>query len=174
MNTELISIISIAISAGAFLVSLSAFIFTRRAWLETNRPIITAEIATHNGGSEAIAFNLVVHNVGNRPATDIRLKATAEAIKKLLDANAHDCFKQEVERCFTDEGRIAVLHPGKSVKNGFGLTSTSKEKNVLNYGASAEIEINYKDLNSRCYTSKLNLVVRDSAYFAGSGWADRE
>ncbi|MGY3852835.1 hypothetical protein ACW5W8_08370 [Aeromonas aquatilis] len=174
MNIEPISIIPIAISAGAFLVSLSAFIFTRRAWLETNRPIVTAEIATHDGGNEAIAFNLVIHNVGNRPATDIRLKATADAIQKLLDSNARDRFRKEVERCFTDEGRIAVLHPGKSVKNGFGLTSTDKEKNVLNYGASAQIEINYKDLNSRSYTSKLNLIVRDSAYFAGSGWAERE
>jgi len=174
MNTETFSIIPIAISAGAFLVSLFAFIFTRQSWLETNRPIVTAEIATHDGGSEAIAFNLVVHNVGNRPATDIRLKATDEAIRKLLDSNAHDSFKKEVERCFTEEGCIAVLHPGKSVKNGFGLTSSDKEKNVLNYGASAQIEINYKDLNSRNYTSVLRLIVRDSAYFAGSGWSDRE
>jgi hypothetical protein len=158
VTAETVSIIPIAISAGALIVSLSAFIFTRRSWLETNRPIVTAEISTHDGGSEAIAFNLVVHNVGNRPATNIRLKATTEAIQKLLDPNARDRFKQEVERCFSEEGRIAVLHPGKSVKNGFGLTSNQKEKNVLNYGVSAPIEISYEDLNTRSYTSQLVLV----------------
>jgi hypothetical protein len=122
---------------------------------------------THEGGSEAIAFNLVVHNVGNRPATNIRLKATTEAIQQLLDSTARDSFKEEVQRCFSAEGRIAVLHPGKSVKSGFGLTSSNKENNVLNFGSSAPIEIFYEDLSSRTYTSRLHLIVKDSAYFAG-------
>lgn len=171
MSTETILVIPMVISAGAFGVSLLAFIFTRRSWLESNRPIVTAEIATHDGGSEAIAFNLVVYNVGNRPATNIQLQATPDAIQKLLDPNARDRFAQEVQRCFSEDGRIAVLHPGKSVKNGFGLTSSNKEKNVLNYGATTPIVIVYEDLSSRCYTSKLHLIVRDSAYFAGSGWS---
>lgn len=163
-----------AISAGAFLVSLAAFAFTRRAWLEGNRPIVTAEIATHDAGSEAIAFNLVVHNVGNRPATDIRLQASHEAIESLVEPSARARYRAEVERCFSEEGRIAVLHHGKSVKNGFGLTSNDKTKSTLKYGASAEIEITYKDMGSRRFKSKLCLIVRDSAYFAGSGWVERE
>jgi hypothetical protein len=174
VSSEALSILPVVISAGAFLVSFFAFSFTRRAWLETNRPIVTAEIATHDAGSEAIAFNLVVHNVGNRPATNIRLLASAEAIQSLVEPMARDRYRAEVERCFSQEGRIAVLHHGKSVKNGFGLTSSDKVKSALKYGASAEIEILYSDLNTRRFKSKLLLIVRDSAYFAGSGWAERE
>jgi hypothetical protein len=171
---DALSTLPTVISAGALLVSLSASIFSRRSWLETNRPIVTAEITTHDAGSESILFNIVVHNVGNRPATEIRLAASSEIIQMLVEPTARDRYKDEVKRCFSEEGRIAVLHPGKSVKNGFGLTSTDKKKNVLIYGASAAIEIHYKDLNSRIYKSKLTLIVRDSAYFAGSGWADTD
>lgn len=174
MTSETLSLLPVVISAGALLVSLLAFFFTRQAWLETNRPIVTAEIATHDAGSEAIAFNLVVHNVGNRPATDIRLVASPQAIQALVESSARDRYREEVQRCFSEEGRIAVLHQAKSVKNGFGITSSDKSKSTLKYGASAEIEITYKDLSTRRFKSKLRLIVRDSAYFAGSGWAERD
>lgn len=169
---EPLSVLPIAISAGAFLVSLAAFQFTRRAWLESNRPIVTAEITTYSAGSDGIAFNIVVFNKGNRPATDIRLSATPQALSALVSPEARDRYRDEIGRCFSDEGRIAVLASGKSVKNGFGLTHNDKARNVLRYGASAPIEIHYKDLNSRRYQSKLLLIVRDSRYFAGSGWAE--
>jgi hypothetical protein len=151
------------------LVSLAALVFNQRAWLETNRPIVTAEIIPHDEQSHAITYELVVQNVGNRPATDVRLIATPEAIKTLVQPNASEPFRKEVERCFSDEGRIAVLHPGMSKSNGFGLTSISEAQNALVYGASAPIEIRYKDLRSRSYTSNLALIIKGS-YFAGSGW----
>jgi hypothetical protein len=86
-----------------------------------------------------------------------------------VEPNAPEVLRKEVERCFSDEGRIAVLQPGKSKQNGFGLTSSDKAQNALIYGASAPIEIRYKDLRSRSYTSELSLIVKGS-YFAGSGW----
>ena len=119
-----------------------------------------------------MAFNLVVHNVGNRPATDIRLSARPEAISEIVDSGARERYKDEIGRCFSDEGHIAVLHPGTSKKNGFGLASNRREENVLVYGASLPIVIEYEDLNARKYRSTMLLIVRDSAYFAGSGWAE--
>ncbi|MFC4523836.1 MULTISPECIES: hypothetical protein [Cupriavidus] len=91
-TSEMLSALPTAISAGALFVSLLALAFTRRSWLETNRPIITAEIVKHDGGNEAMAFNLVVHNVGNRPATDIRLSARPEAISEIVDSGARERY----------------------------------------------------------------------------------
>ena len=170
---ELLPTLSILISAGAFLVSAAALLFNQRAWLETNRPIVTAEIIPQDAGNTAITFNLVVHNVGNRPATEIRLTATSEAIRKLVQPDAPEVYRKGIERCFSDDGRIAILQPGKSKQNGFGLTSSDKAKNALVYGASAPIKIRYKDLNSRSYTSELTLIIKGS-YFAGSGWGNRD
>lgn len=171
MSGEVLETVPVAVSVVAVGISLAAFLFTRRTWFETYRPIVTAEIRTHDGGNEAIAFNLAVHNVGNRPATGIRLHVSPSALESLVDPNARDRFKDEIERCFSEYGRISVLHPGETVKNGFGVSSNNQSQNVLNYGSTAAIDIEYKDLNRRKYRSRITLIVRDSAYFAGSGWS---
>ena len=75
---------SVAISFIAVLVSLLAYMFTRRSWYETYRPIVTARIETHDSGNVATAFNIVVYNTGNRPATYIRLHTNQKQLEKII------------------------------------------------------------------------------------------
>jgi hypothetical protein len=71
------------ISIGALLISTGAFLLSRKSFFESNRPIVTAEIATHGAGNTATLFSLVIHNVGNRPACEIRLMAKESEINKI-------------------------------------------------------------------------------------------
>lgn len=160
-----------ALTAAAFLLSTLALVFTRRSWFESNRPILTAEIVTHSGGNVAIMYNLVVHNTGTRPATDIRIEADKECLQAAINNNADNLLKQEILRCFSDEGRISLLHQQSSKSTGFGLTSTNETSNVLVYKSVIPIAITYKDLYGKSYKTKQDLVVKDSEYFAGSGWS---
>jgi hypothetical protein len=162
--------IKTGIAVCAFLLSALALIFTRRSWFESNRPIVTAEIVTHSGGNVAILYNLVIHNTGNRPATEIKLQAKSADIEKAINQNTNAALQKEVRRCFSLNGKIPLLHQQSKVSNGFGLTSIKPEENVLVYEAIIPITIKYKDLNGRKYVSKQTLIVKDSEFFAGSGW----
>jgi hypothetical protein len=158
-------------TASALLLSVLALIFTRKSWFESNRPIVTAEIVTHSGGSVAIIYNLVVHNTGTRPATDIRIKADEKCLQKAINEKADNNLKMEILHCFSDEGRIPLLHHQSKTSNGFGLTSSKETTNVLIYQSVIPIEIIYKDIYGKNYSTKQDLVVKDSEYFAGSGWS---
>ncbi len=162
-----------AASILAVIVSSSAAMFTHRTWLETYRPIVTVGVVTYEAGSDGIAYNLVVYNVGNRPAVNICLQASRADVEKLLAPTATGKLRFDVERCFAEELKIPLLHPGCSVENAFGSTSRIAEQNSLNYGSSASVTVTYNDLNRRTFTSHLQIVVQDSAYFAGSGWGRR-
>ncbi len=162
--------IKTAVTVCAFLLSVLALIFTRRSWFESNRPVVTAEIVTHSGGNHAIFYNLVVHNTGNRPATEIELQANISDIEKAINKNTSANLQKEIHRCFSLKGIIPLLHQQSKVLNGFGLTSVKQEENVLVYDAIIPITIKYKDLNGKKYSSKQTLIVKDSEFFAGSGW----
>jgi hypothetical protein len=162
--------LKLAFTAAAFLLSVLALIFTRRTWFESNRPIVTAEIVTHDGGNVAIMYNLVVHNTGTRPAVDIRISAETKCLLAAIDPNGKEHMKQQILRCFSEEGRIPLLHQQSKKSNGFGLTSINKNDNALIYKSVIPIEITYKDLYGKKYKAKQNLVIKDSEYFAGSGW----
>lgn len=162
--------LKIALTAASFLLSVLALTFTRRTWFETNRPIVTAEIVTHTGGNVAITYNLVVHNTGTRPAVDIRILAEMKHLQAAIDPNAKKSMKQLILRCFSEEGRIPLLHQQSRQSNGFGLTSTHENDNVLVYNSVIPIVITYKDLYGKRYKAKQDLIVKDSEYFAGSGW----
>lgn len=159
-----------ALTAAAFLLSTLALIFTRRSWFETNRPIVTAEIVTNSGGNIAITYNLVVHNTGARPAADIRINVDHKSLQAAVNDKADQSLKQEILRCFSDEGRIPLLHQQSKKSNGFGLTSTNESSNVLAYKAVIPVVITYKDLNGKHYKTRQDLIVQDSEFFAGSGW----
>lgn len=153
----------------AFALSILSFLFTRRSWIESNRPIITAEIRTHAAGNQGITFNVLVHNTGSSPAADIQLNIGKEHINKILANECSDAIKKEIYNIFSPEGEIPLLHNGKSVSNGFGHTSASKNSS-LNYGVKFPITITYRGLSGMKFKTKQNLVVKDSEYFAGSGW----
>ena len=155
----------------ALLLSVFSYLFTRRSWFESNRPIITAEIKTHSAGNMAITYNILVHNTGNRPAADILLTTEERSINKLLAKPATLSAEKEIRRIFSADGEIALLHSGKTVSNGFGHTS-GDEKSPLNYGVKLPIKITYRALSGKIYTTKQNLILKDSEYFAGSGWGE--
>jgi hypothetical protein len=163
---------SIAISLIAVLVSLISYLFARRSWYETYRPIVTARIETHASGNMATVFDIVVYNTGNRPATDIRLRAEEKFLEKAFEENAAETMKSEIRACFSDEGTIPLLHSGSSTSNGFGVVGN--DESTLKYGLRIPIIIEYKDLNRRKLKSKQTLLFRDSTFFAGSGWAKKE
>ncbi|BES83372.1 hypothetical protein PEC302110_04690 [Pectobacterium araliae] len=62
------------LSVLALVLSIVSFMFTRRSWLQSNRPIVSASVETHAGGNESIAYNLVLSNTGNRPAINVRIR----------------------------------------------------------------------------------------------------
>jgi len=162
--------IKVAIPVISFLLSCLALIFTRRSWFESNRPIVSAEIATHDGGNVAIMYNLIVHNTGNRPAVDIHLIAQKSNIDLAITKTATSHSSDEIRRCFSTYATIPLLHQGKSTINAFGATSSIPEQNVLVIDSKIPIQIRYKDLNGKSYTSTQVLIVKDSDWFAGSGW----
>ena len=82
--------IQTAITICAFLLSALALIFTRRTWFESNRPIVTAEIVTHSAGNVSITYNLVVHNTGTRPATDIKLLANSSDVESAINKESSE------------------------------------------------------------------------------------
>lgn len=163
---------SIAISLIAVLVSLLSYLFVKRSWYETYRPIVTARIETHASGNMATVFNIVVYNTGNRPATDIRLRADEKVLERAFKENAPETMKSEIRACFSDEGTIPLLHSGNSTSNGFGVAG--KDESTLKYGSRIPITIEYKDLNRHKLKSKQTLLFRDSTFFAGSGWERKE
>ena len=144
-------------------------------WRQTNCPIVTAEIKTSEvAGNVAICYDLVIYNCGTRPAVNVRLSAPLAAIDSILVPSAPDIFKREVHRCFSREYQIPLLHHGDRKRNGFGLTSAHSGDNALVYGATLPISVTYADLIGRKYESHMTLVVRDSKYFADSGWKTDE
>lgn len=163
-------ILKTIITCSAFTLSVFAFIFTRRSWIEANRPIVTAEVVTHRAGNVGIAFSIIVHNTGNRPASNVRLYATKQTLDAAVSPRAPEAMKKEISAIFSQEGTIPILHQGKSVPNGFGNTNVDDTQSTLIYNSIIPITIEYKDLYSRTYETKQDLIIKDSTYFAGSGW----
>lgn len=158
----------------AFVLSLVSFWFSRRSWLQSNRPIVTAAVETYTTGSVLIAYNLAVSNTGNRPATNVRIRVK----KSDVDACITDWVKHNedailvysrVMRCFSDDGEIPLLLNGKTMTNSFGYTRRDHQT-FWRYGSRLPITIEYSDLDGRKYLSKQCLKVKDSEGFAGGIW----
>lgn len=155
------------------IVSVVAVYVNFRLWRAANRPIVTAEIRTHgDAGNIAIAYDLVVRNCGNRPATNIQLSALATAVESALTSAVSTVEKQRLLRCFSAKYQIPLLHQGDSVSNAFGATSSIPQENSLNYEAKIPVVITYQDVDGRRFQSSLTLVIRDTTNFADSGWSD--
>jgi len=163
--------ISTSISLLAVCISFLAYLFSKKSWMETYRPIVTARIETYASGNDAAIFKIVVYNSGNRPAVNIRLITNTDMLEKLFLKSTEDIFKKEILACFSEVGLIPLLHSGGTTNNGFGISG--KKESTLVYGASIPIVISYKDLNGRSYKTKQTLLFRDTTYFAGSGWPEK-
>lgn len=162
----------------AFVVSCMAVWFTRSLWVQSNRPVVSAEIRTHSGGNVSIAYDLAVINSGSRPAVSVRLVAFADHVDSAIEPAARqraDLVRdiEDVHRCFSASAVVPLLVNGQTVTNAFGHTGDAGGVGSLwRVGASIPITIEYADLEGRSFASRLTLVVRDTAGFAGSFWSE--
>lgn len=159
-----------AISFAAFAVSLASVYFSRRSWFQSNRPIVVAFVAEQHLG--AGTFKLVVSNTRNRPATNVRLRASFEDISSLLKSEIRPERKDTVGCCFSDSAMIPVLRNGEELSTAFGaFTPNNSNDEWLNYGAQIKIKIEYSDLDGRNYKSILPLKIYVREGFGGSVWS---
>ncbi|MGQ7744613.1 hypothetical protein ACUNDQ_10425 [Pectobacterium brasiliense] len=162
------------VSVLALILSVLSFFFTRRSWLQSNRPIVSAAVETHAGGNESIAYNLVLSNTGNRPATNVRIRVKESDIDACLSEwvrsqKVKNAIYSGVMRCFSDDGEIPLLLNGKFMTNSFGYTR-GDQQTFWRYGANLPVVVEYSDLDSRDYQSKQIIRIKDSDGFAGGVW----
>lgn len=161
----LISVVSI------FLAILSLYI-SRKSWLQSNRPIVTARITSDGGGSLGTALNILVENTGNRPAKNVRLEIDKDMLETLYAENLDKEGRRRIEKIFSERGVISVLGNGKSVTNSFGFLSDGKKNpSTWKTDARAEISISYEDLDGRKFKHQNPIFIADDAGFAGGAWA---
>jgi len=160
--------LSLSISAAAFLVSIISFYYSRRAWNESNRPLVTARVSSLGmGGNAAIPLSIVVENTGNRPAKNIRLSVDKAKLNSSLLVNESDSLRRQIERCFSDEGFIPVIANGRQVSNSFGLLC---EDGPTWKGDRLEIQVSYQDLDDRSFKHTIPLKIGEDAGFASGFW----
>lgn len=128
-------------------------------------------IETHTGGNESIAFNLVISNTGNRPATNVRLYSTTPDHEKckatwVQNFRGAQTTYSKIMHSFSEMGEIPLLIIGRSITNSFGYTRNDDQTFWL-YNKSFTVNITYFDLEGRRYNSSQILRIKDSSYFAG-------
>lgn len=159
------------LTAVAIGISLTSLFFSRRSWLQSNRPIVTAFVTEGLVGNIGGVFNLVVANTGNRPATSIRLCALQD-LSLILDESAPEKRKQDIQECFSEEAIIPLLRNGEELETAFGaVTNDPTNGKWLKYGAQIQVQINYSDLEGRTYVSQLPLRIYVRKGFGGSVWS---
>lgn len=150
------------------LVAVSALYWTIKLGQQLNRPLVSAWVETHFAGSTSTTYNLVVMNSGNRPAADIQLTLKAKNLRDYITQDITHPGVQAILRCFSPEAVIPLLLNGDKTSSYFGITSDKSVDNVWKSGSYFPIEIAYKDLEGRRYTSMLHLGVKPSKPFNGS------
>lgn len=156
----------------AVLVSFWSAYTVRRLWYQANRPIISVEIKENTSGEGDVIFDMVVHNSGNRPATDIVINAKKEDIDKILITDTSENIRNEIYQIFSKTSKIQLLLNNDNTKTAFFGFSTqpSEPVYVLNYETQLSIELRYLDLDGNRYIEKQSLYIRDSNGFGGSVW----
>lgn len=160
-----------ALAAIAIAISLASLYFSRRSWLQSNRPIVTAFVSEYSSGPGITVFNLVVSNSGNRPAVGVQLLATSQDIESIIDEKAQDQRKEAIRRCFSKDAAISLLRNGEELKTAFGGYFEQRPDDVwLKYEREIEIEVRYLDLEGKRYRARMPLKIFAREGFAGSVW----
>jgi hypothetical protein len=146
-------------------ISFFSLLYAWRSWQLTYRPIVTAFIQENGEGR---AFDLKVSNSGNRPALDVELYASREAIDSLVEVSASPQHRNAVQECFSPDSSIAVIRNGETLSTALG--SYDEGQPWLNYGAQADITIEYYDLRGKRYRHRMPLKVFVREGFGGSVW----
>ena len=157
----------------ALAASLVSLYFTKVNWLQSNRPVVTAFVTEHHSGNEAATFNLVLSNTGSRPAVRVRLVASHENIRKLLEPDISEKYFKMIEHNFLSRSEVPLLRNGEELVTSFGaFTRNGPGGKWLNYGAETEIAVTYQDLEGRSYESKQPLKIYARHGFGGGVWSD--
>jgi len=159
---------NLLISASAFLVSLLALYFSRRDWREAYRPIIIPRLETAFAGNQAIAYDIILENVGARPATKVRLLVCQQQLDACLAPNADADRLASLKRVFEEDSEIAVIGPAAQVRSAFGLTG--RDSPTWQPGARLIITAQYSDAEGRKYRDEYPIAIKDSASFSGTRW----
>lgn len=154
----------------AIVVALVSIWLTRRTWLQTYRPIVSAYIETHGGVEGPIKYDIVVVNSGNRPAKEIRLKADEKMVMSCFGGAQPEGVISSIFNCFKPEGQISLLVNGASTKSSFGYTTGNEGTSVWKYDCKIPIVIFYKGLTGRKFKAKLDIMIRDTQTFSGGSW----
>ena len=142
------------------------------SWSQANRPIVVAYVETVASGNVATVLQLVVENVGNRPAACVQLIASPDELSQVRRASAGDAVVLDVERCFSPRAVIPVLKPGQKVTNAFGqLTADSSSTWVPE--SRLAIQLSYSGYErERTYSGTCQLLLSNDHGFAGSSWRE--
>jgi len=134
---------------------------------------VTAFVTEHHSGNEAATFNLVLANTGNRPAVRVRLVASHESIRKLLESGISEQHFKMIEHNFLSQSEVPLLRNGEELVTSFGaFTPNDPNGKWLNYGAKTEIAVTYQDLEGRSYESRQPIKIYARQGFGGGVWSE--
>ena len=165
-----VALFAAVVSAVGALIAFASVFITRKNWRDSNRPVVSAYVDEESGGNDIIVFNLYLKNTGNRPATAIQLHASEKDIERIIAEQAEPKYRQYIKTLFSQESRLAILHPEETLVTPFGFASASPDKHWLKYGEELPAGVTYRDLEGRKYSSKLFILVRPREGFGGGVW----
>jgi len=157
------------LSAASMLVAILSLAFTMRAWGQSNRPLLTARISTHDGGNSGIALNLLIENTGTRPALDVSLHADEADIRAAMThQDPEHPIPADAIRVFFSDIVIPVLANGKGTSNAFGSLGTTGDWRP---GATIPVSLSYRGMSGPHFKEPFWLLLSDDVGFAQTYWA---
>ncbi|TCJ18179.1 hypothetical protein EZJ19_02785 [Parasulfuritortus cantonensis] len=157
------------IACVSLLVSIIALAISVRFWQQSFRPIVTAAVKTHSGGSEAIHYSLVLMNSGAIPAKNVVLRANQRSLHGALGDEATEENRRRWLACFSDRAAVAVLQNGDRASCSFGVTKRNNA-GFWKYKSVIKISIEYEGWFGRKYSEPQELLIADSDSFTGFSW----
>ncbi len=172
---DILVILQYGLSIIAILISVWSFLFARKSWQEANRPIVVAYIEVDSFNDAFVTFNLILSNIGNRPAINIQLLAKNKDIEKIFEDNISKSIKDGIFECFKKNNKVALLKNDMSIVTAFGHSErVGEHRKGIAYDSWLPIKITYRDLNCKEYTEKMSLKMRGTDGFGGSIWKSRK
>ena len=155
------------VALGSSIASLSVSVWF---WRKSFRPIVTAMVKTHQGGNNAIAYDLQIANSGSLPARNIRLRIDMSDVEPALGRDATREKKARWLCCFEKEHSIRVLQNAQATTCSFG-TSMADDTGFWRYGSCFPITITYEGWFGKEYSEQQEIQVTDSTSFTGFSWS---
>jgi hypothetical protein len=152
----------VLVASFSLIVSALAFLFSRRSWRETYRPIVTARIVgdkDHGAGPVPVAIKL--ENVGNRPAVNVRIQLDRKDLAISLMPNLVAENQAIVDRLL-EERVIGVIPNGKSRSGYIGKLAI-----IWKAETSLKVTVFYSGLDGRKFRETMPLILSNDVSFTG-------